>query len=95
MINFYDALKKRESGGEDDPQRAENQLHYIGFYQMGEGALIDTGYYKADGTSTNDWKGQWTGKNGIYSKEDFLNNAAVQEIAVREYHEKLWAYVKS
>ena len=95
MSNFYDELKKRESGGEDDPQRAENSLHYIGFYQMGEGALIDAGYYKADGTQKNDWKGQWTGKNGINSKEDFLNNAAVQEIAVREYHEKLWSYVQS
>jgi len=42
------------------------------FYQMGEAALIDAGYYKADGTKTNDWTGQWTGKNGIYSKQDFF-----------------------
>ena len=99
MSNFYDVLKEKESSGISDPkkgQKAEQKdYHYIGFYQMGESALIDAGYYKADGTKTNDWKGQWTGKNGIYSKQDFLNNAAVQEIAVREYHEKLWAYVKS
>ena len=72
---------------------AENSLHYLGLYQIGESALIDAGYYeKVPGAGR--WEGSWTGKNGINSKEDFLNNRQVQEIAIREYHERVWQYLK-
>ena len=40
--DFLDALGQRESGGD---YRAVNQFNFLGKYQIGEGALIDTGYY--------------------------------------------------
>ncbi len=40
--NLYEALSAGESS--KNPQ-AENELGYISIYQMGEAALIDTGYY--------------------------------------------------
>lgn len=65
-----------------------NTLGFLGKYQFGEPLLIDLGYYNpAPGgfygsTATNEWQGTWTGKNGVYSKEDFMTN--VQELAIRE-----------
>ena len=68
----------------------ENTLGFIGKYQMGEGALIDTGYYTKDGTDKNDWKGKWTGKDGVNSKQNFKDNHSAQEWAVREYARQNW-----
>ncbi len=54
--------------------KAENELGFIGLYQMGEAALVDAGYYHAKSLKpgqklgeqyNNDWTGTWTGKNGI------------------------------
>ncbi len=65
-----------------------NTLGFLGKYQFGEALLIDLGYYvpAASGyygtTSTNEWKGAWTGKNGVHSKADFMTS--VQELAIRE-----------
>lgn len=89
---FLDALAKQESG---NVLNQENQYHYLGLYQMGEKALIEAGYYRPDGTAANDWTGQWTGKDGIYSKNDYLNNATAQNNAVRAYHQKLWSYIEA
>ena len=88
---FLDALGDRESGGS---YAAVNQSGYLGKYQFGELALIDVGYYSADGTSKNDWKpANWTGKDGIHSKDAFLADHAVQETAIRLYMEKQWSYL--
>ncbi|MBD0347462.1 MAG: hypothetical protein ICV63_22105, partial [Coleofasciculus sp. Co-bin14] len=51
--------------------------------------LIDLGYYQADiyygnGADKNYWRGTWTGKRGINSKEQFQNSPDVQEAAIRE-----------
>ncbi len=82
--DFLDALGHRESGGD---YRAVNQFDYLGKYQMGEGALIDTGYYTPDGTSRNDWqKSHFTGKGGIDSKAEFLASPA----AARGRHSRLY-----
>jgi Ca2+-binding RTX toxin-like protein len=63
---------------------------------MGEGALIDTGYYTPDGTSQNDWqKAHFTGKGGIDSKAEFLGSPAAQEAAIRAYMDKQWQYIAS
>ncbi len=65
-----------------------NTLGFLGKYQFGEPLLIDLGYYVPaptgyyGTTATNEWKGEWTGKNGVYSKEDFMSE--VQELAIRE-----------
>lgn len=88
--DFLDALGQRESGGD---YGIVATLGYLGKYQFGELALVDIGYYELDGTATIDWKGNWTGKDGIDSKADFLANGAVQEAAIRAYMELQWTYL--
>lgn len=78
--DFLSDLGNRESSGN---YKAENTIGFIGKYQVGEDMMQDLGYYKGDSTGKNDWVGKWTGKDGIYSKEDFLNNPAVQERAIK------------
>ena len=90
--DFLRALGYRESGGR---YHIENTYGYLGKYQMGESALKDAGYYKGDPTRRNDWIGEWTGKDGVWSKEDFLNNPRAQENAIREFHRKSWKYIKA
>ncbi|RUM61236.1 MAG: hypothetical protein DSY66_02670 [Persephonella sp.] len=90
-IDFLRALGYRESGGR---YNIENSYGYLGKYQMGESALKDAGYYKGDPTRRNDWIGEWTGKDGVWSKEDFLNNPRAQENAIREFHRKSWKYIR-
>jgi hypothetical protein len=51
----------------------------MGLYQMGKGALKDAGYIDIK-TS------QWTGKDGVWGREDFICNPDVQKKAVKEYH---------
>jgi hypothetical protein len=88
--DFLRALGYRESSG---LYGIENRYGYLGKYQMGEAALKDAGYYKGDYTKRNDWIGEWTGKDGVWSKEDFLRNPRAQENAIREYHRKVWKYI--
>ncbi|MDO5692749.1 MAG: peptidoglycan-binding domain-containing protein [Pseudomonadota bacterium] len=96
--DYLQALARRESGGAvaagRDPYQEVNYAGYLGKYQMGELALIDAGYYKKDGTSRNDWKGEWTGKDGIDSKEDFLKSPQAQENAINSYNQKQWSYIR-
>jgi len=79
---FYAALAQRESRGD---HTVVNQFGFMGLYQMGPAALQDVGYM--------DGSGNWTGRDGIRSQNDFLNNRTVQEKAIREYHVKLWSYL--
>lgn len=45
--DFFEALGQKESSGN---YASINKKHgYLGKYQMGEAALIDSGYYKRDG----------------------------------------------
>ena len=94
LEEFLEDLGRRESSGN---YKARNQLGYIGKYQMGEPALVDVGYYKPKptGVYNNDWNGVFTGKDGINSVDDFLNNPDVQEKAQREYKKKQWGYLKN
>ncbi|MDB9499262.1 LysM domain-containing protein [Nodularia spumigena CS-336/02] len=85
------ALGRRETGQQNPPYNIENSLGFMGKYQFGEALLIDLGYYKANtyygqpGIDKNYWRGRWTGKNGVNSKQDFLSNKNnVQEKAIRE-----------
>jgi LysM repeat protein len=90
MKEFLAALFSSEGGGKS---KIVNKHGYVGKYQFGESALADLGYYKPDGSSpyieTADnkkffkyqWKGTWTGKDGINSLDDFLNSADEQDIA--------------
>jgi len=92
--DFREAIGKRESGGRYNPY-PPNPFGYIGKYQFGEAALQDLGYYKGDSTpKKNDWIGEWTGKNGIYSKDDFLKNPKVQDKAADEWFALLWKRIQ-
>lgn len=92
LIEFKFDLGAKESSGN---YRAKNSLGYIGKYQMGEQALIDAGYYKKPSKNyNNDWSGQFTGKDGVYSENHFLLNASAQENALDEYLKKQWGYLK-
>ena len=81
------ALAERESGGAGDLY-AVNQLGYLGRYQFGVPALEDTGYIKSGvwrKFRSNDAAkidSNWTGKNGVTSKMDFLGNEKAQEDAM-------------
>ena len=75
-----DALGKKESSNN---YKAVNRLNYLGKYQMGAAMLTDLGYVKK-GTSNSGLNNpdNWTGKDGMSSKDDFLNNPTVQESAM-------------
>jgi len=93
--DMLEALGAFESGfppGNPKQYTVINSLGFMGKYQFGEALLIDLGYYKTpkpyigggNGVDKNYWRGTWTGKKGINSKEKFLNSPAVQEFAIRE-----------
>lgn len=89
------------SEGGTNPQIV-NQYGYIGKYQFGEDALVDLGYYKPDGTKNRtitgkfkyDWAGEWTGKNGVTSRDGFLSSESVQDKAATEWVKLLCSRAK-
>lgn len=93
LEQFLNNLGIRESGGN---YKALNSYGYAGKYQMGEAALIDCGYYrKPSGKYNNDWSGTFTGKDGVNSIDDFLNNPKAQENAQIIFKKKQWGYLKA
>ena len=90
---FYSDLGARESGGN---YNIINKWGYVGKYQMGEAALVDAGYYKKNNKIyNNDWSGTFTGKDGVYSLNDFRTNKQAQENAQKIYKTKQWGYLKA
>ena len=71
--------------------------NFLGKYQLGASALAEAGYIDKKCLDTdrptyavrND--ACWTGKNGIKSKTDFLNNPAAQEGAMHSFTQKQYA----
>ena len=93
LQQFLNDLGMRESGGN---YRAFNKYGYAGKYQMGEAALIDAGYYrKPSRRYNNDWSGEFLGKDGVNSIQDFLNNPKAQENAQIIFKKKQWCYLKA
>lgn len=93
LQDFLNDLGARESGGN---YKALNKYGYAGKYQMGEAAMIDAGYYtKPSRVYNNDWKGKFTGKDGVNSLQDFLNNPQAQENAQIIFKKKQWSYLKA
>ena len=43
----------------------------------------------------NDWSGEFTGKDGVYSVDDFLNNPIAQENAQKIYKKLQWKTLKN
>lgn len=99
--DYFDELGFKESSSIPDGTQnygTENPFGYIGKYQFGEAALFDLGYYGLDNSDDNlfrnDWIGNWSGKNGIHSKQDYFSNGAIQEIIIRDWHDILWERIK-
>ncbi|MCK0508644.1 DUF3262 family protein [Aromatoleum anaerobium] len=85
--DFLKALAQRESSLNP---AAINPHGYAGLFQFGEAALEDVGLYAGGGTSKNDWTGNWTGKFGVTSLDDFLANPDAQMQTVAAYHAQVW-----
>ena len=93
LQQFLNDLGARESGGN---YKAFNRYGYAGKYQMGEAALIDAGYYrKPSRRYNNDWSGEFLGKDGVKSIQDFLNSPKAQENAQIIFKKKQWGYLKA
>lgn len=93
LQDFYNDLGFRESSGN---YKTVNHYGFAGKYQMGEAALADAGYYKKKSQNyNNDWKGQFTGKDGVYSLNDFLENKQAQENANHTFKKTQWRQLKS
>lgn len=93
LQQFLNDLGARESAGN---YKAFNRYGYAGKYQMGEAALIDAGYYrKPSRRYNNDWSGEFLGKDGVKSIQDFLNNPHAQENAQIIFKKKQWSYLKA
>ncbi len=93
LQQFLNDLGARESGGN---YKALNKYGYAGKYQMGEAALVDAGYYrKFSRRYNNDWSGEFLGKDGVKSLQDFLNTPKSQENAQIIFKKKQWGYLKA
>lgn len=82
------ALKGRESQGN---YKAVNDYGYAGAYQMGGEVLEGLGMVKP-GTKTKDlWRPEvWTGKYGVRSRGDFLNNEDLQDKLMDQHLQGLY-----
>ena len=87
--NYLDALAQRESSNN---WSAVNQFGYLGRYQMGAAALIDAGYAAPGSTNRNII---WTGRDGVNSTQDFLNNHQAQNNAINRYNQVQWGYIQN
>ncbi len=93
LDDFYKDLGLRESRGN---YKAKNRFGYLGKYQMGEQALTEAGYYKKTSKEyNNDWTGTFTGKDGVFSETDFLNNKIAQENAQTVYQKAQWKQLQA
>ena len=78
-------MAEQESGN----RSIDNGKGFLGKYQFGAQALETFGYLKPGTSKGNDKAAyepsNWTGKDGMRSKEDFLNNLQIQEDLMKKY----------
>lgn len=84
--NLQAPMLDKESSGD---YSAINQLGYVGGYQFGASALETLGYLKSGSSSAGNKSAMnnpanWTGKSGVSSLQDFLQNTDVQDAAFQE-----------
>lgn len=92
LAAFLIALRLMESGGD---YQIVNSLNFLGAYQFGEAALTDLNFVKYDGSAyDNNYSGGWTGKHGVRSASDFLNNERAQDKAAEEWLKLMWHYIE-
>jgi len=84
--NFYSTLGYKESSNDYHKRLNDKQgVGAVGKYQFRKPAFQETGFM--------DKNGNFTGKYGVNSVRDFLNNPEVQEKAVRELLKKNYNYM--
>ena len=84
--NFYSTLGYKESSNDYHKMLNDKQgVGAVGKYQFRKPAFQETGFM--------DKNGNFTGKYGVNSVRDFLNNPEVQEKAVRELLKKNYNYM--
>lgn len=83
---FRRAIHRKESGGAGDDGYAASGNGAYGRYQMRVPALKDAGLIDRDGN--------WTGKYGLDSVEDFLRQPAAQEKAFADFMARAEGYVR-
>jgi hypothetical protein len=87
--DYIAAIRQYESNG--NYKSLNSKYGFAGAYQIVEDNLQRIGYYKQDATpKKNDWIGSWTGKNGISSLSEFLNNPAAQDKVFLELQQWVW-----
>jgi len=83
---YKELVAKQESGND---YRIDNKFGFLGKYQFGAQALETFGYLKKGSSKGNNNAvydpNNWTGKDGIKNKDDFLNNLQVQEDLMKKY----------
>lgn len=80
----FEILGQRESSNNYE---AVNRLGYLGKYQFGDLALQDLGFKDKDGN--------WIGKDGITSPEEFLKSPEIQDKAIEDYFKIQEGYLKA
>jgi len=85
--SYYSLLAKKESNDNYNMVlKSGGGIGAIGKYQLRMPAFKETGYM--------DVNGNFTGKNGINSVEDFLNKPEIQEKAISEFTKRNYDYMK-
>lgn len=80
--SYLSGLKSVESPGQGYGITGGANGAYSGAYQMGDMALVDAGFLKPGGSSSD--ATAWTGLGGIKSKNDFLQNPQAQKFAAEK-----------
>lgn len=83
---YLELLASHESRGYPHNGYDVQKGSYIGRYQIGSYGLQDSGFM--------DKQGNWTGKYGVYSPNDFRNNPDAQEAAIDAFNAKNWSYIQ-
>ena len=80
--------------------REQTNGNYLGRYQVGASAFVETGYMKADylkqySTKAVRYPDAWYGINGVNADTDYLANKAAQEAVMYALMQKNYAYLTS
>jgi len=85
----YNKYKELVAQQESGNKSIDNGKGFLGKYQFGAQALETFGYLKKGTSKGNDNAvydpNNWTGKDGMKNKDDFLNNLQIQEDLMKKY----------
>jgi len=84
MKSIFETIAEKASGNDISKESMDGRL---GKYQLSVSTLVSLGYIKRPSsnfgiTEWTDTKSNWTGKDGIFSKEEFLKSQSAQYTAV-------------